>query len=65
MENIDSFLKRFKQNEKLPIRLVSPDFGHLPPELVGQFGTTHRTPHYFFLFMIEGCTQHGVDLEQF
>ena len=65
MHNHDSFLYRYKQNNKLNIRLISPAFGHLSPEIVGVFGPTHRKTHYFFIFMIEGLTRHGVDLHQF
>lgn len=65
MQHLGPFLHHFKQNNKLPIRLVSPTFGHLSPETLGITGRTHRTPHYFFLFMIEGLTCHGVDLERF
>lgn len=65
MQDIGSFLDLYKQNNKLPIRLISPNFGHLPPEVVAQFGLTHRKPHYFFIFMLEGSTHHGVDLQQF
>src|SRR4051812_18684992 len=64
MADKDSFLDRFKQNDHLPIRLVSPDFGHLSAEEAQQFGTVRRTPYYFFLLMLEGCTQHRVDMEQ-
>ena len=45
--------------------MVSPDFGHLSPELAGQFGDIHRTPYYFFLFMLDGCSSHNVDLQSF
>src|ERR1035437_6875875 len=65
MQNIESFLNIFKQNNILPIRLVSPTFGHLPPEIVDRYGLTHRNPHYFLIFMLEGITHHGVDLHQF
>lgn len=65
MQSLGPFLHHFKQNNKLPIRLVSPTFGHLSPETLGITGRTHRTPHYFFLFMVEGITCHGVDLERF
>ncbi|HEX6429623.1 MAG TPA: helix-turn-helix domain-containing protein [Niastella sp.] len=65
MQDLDSFLHLYKQNNTLPIRLISPSFGHLPPEVVGQFGLTHRKPHYFFIFVLEGTTHHGVDLHQF
>ena len=65
MQSLGPFLHHFKQNNKLPIRLVSPTFGHLSPETLGITGRTHRTPHYFFLFMVEGLTSHGVDLERF
>jgi AraC-like DNA-binding protein len=58
-------LHQFKQNNKLPIRLVSPSFGQLSPETLHNFGHTHRIPYYFFIFMIEGITCHGVDLEKF
>src|SRR4051812_21857 len=65
MQRMDPLLNLFKQNDKLSIRIISPTFGHLPPEIVGNYGLTHRKPHYFFLFMLEGSSQHGVDLQQF
>lgn len=65
MQTMQSLLKDYKQNNKLPIRLVSPSFGHLPSEIVDSFRPTHRTPYYFLLFMVEGFSRHGVDLQQF
>ncbi|WP_428663165.1 AraC family transcriptional regulator [Runella sp.] len=65
MQNIESFLNLYKQNHRLPILLISPDFGHLPAEIADSYGLTHRKTHYFFLFMLEGCTRHGVDLREF
>jgi AraC family transcriptional regulator, transcriptional activator of pobA len=62
---MDSLLNIIKQNDKLPIRLVTPGFGHLSPEEIDRYGYTHRKAHYFFLFMVDGCTQHRVDLQQF
>jgi len=65
MQNIESFLNHYKQNDKLPIRLVSPTFGHLPAEVTSIYCPAHRKPHYFLLFVMEGLTRHGVDLQQF
>jgi AraC family transcriptional activator of pobA len=65
MQNIESFLHRYRQNNKLCIRLISPGFGHLATEIVKVYGPTHRKSHYFFIFMIEGTTRHGVDLREF
>ncbi|MBO9204411.1 MULTISPECIES: AraC family transcriptional regulator [Niastella] len=65
MQNLESFLNHYKQNDKLPIRLISPNFGHLPPEITSIYCPAHRKPHYFLLFVIEGLTRHGVDLQQF
>ena len=65
MQSIESLLDLFKQNNKLSIRLISPTFGHLPPEMAGMYGLTHRKPHYFLFFMLDGVARHGVDLQQF
>jgi AraC-like DNA-binding protein len=65
MQSIESFLNVYKQNDKLSIRIISPTFGHVPPEIGNIYGPTHRKPHYFLLFMIEGLAHHGVDLQQF
>ena len=62
---MEQFLYRFKQNDKLPIRMVSPDFGHLSPDVKQKFLPVHRAAHYFFLFMIEGSAQHHLDLQPF
>lgn len=62
---MESFLNRYKQNNKLPIRLISPAFGHLPPEIVAKYGFTHRKTYYFLFFMLQGHTQHYVDLQLF
>lgn len=59
------FPDHLKQNEKLPIRMVSPGFGHLSSDIARDYGLMHRKSYYFFLFMLEGNTRHGVDLEQF
>ncbi|QHT67633.1 AraC family transcriptional regulator [Rhodocytophaga rosea] len=66
MQYIGSFLNLYKQNNRLPILLISPTFGHFSPEIIDLYGgLTHRKPHYFLLFMIEGLTRHGVDLQQY
>lgn len=65
MQNVESLLTINRQNNKLAIRIISPTFGHLPPDIAQRYGLTHRKPHYFFLFMLAGHTQHGVDLQQF
>lgn len=65
MESLDDFLDRFKQNEKLPIRIVSPNFGHLSSDVAQLFNKSYRSPHYFFLFMIEGSSSHTIDLNEF
>lgn len=53
------------QNEQLPIRIVSPGFGHLPKETVDRQELTHRLPYYFLLFVIEGTSRHKVDMDEF
>jgi AraC family transcriptional activator of pobA len=60
-----SFFQQYSQNNKLPIRLVSPDFGHLPADTIGKYGLTHRKTYYFLILMLEGMTRHSVDLQQF
>jgi AraC family transcriptional activator of pobA len=64
MQNPDKLPDPFTQNDKLPIRIVSPDFGHLTAELASPYNRPHRKPYYFFLFMLNGCTRHGVDLDE-
>ncbi len=61
---MESFLDRYKQNSKLSIRIVSPTFGHVPG-IIDTYGRTHRRPHYFLVFMMEGAAHHNVDLQQF
>ena len=65
MQSTGSFLTLHTQNHKLPIRLISPSFGRLPPDMYRGFGLTHRKDYYFLIFMLEGMTRHGVDLQQF
>lgn len=65
MQHIESLLDLHKQNNKLPILLISPEFGHLSPEIGDLYGLTHRKPHYFILLMLEGSSHYGVDLDEF
>jgi AraC-like DNA-binding protein len=65
MQKKMSLLNELGQNKELPIRIVSPDFGHPDINSVEQVELTRRPPYYFILFMIDGCTRHGVDLEEF
>lgn len=65
MQTEESFLHRYTQNNKLPIYLVSPDFGHLSADIAHRYDLTHRKTHYFLIFMRNGITHHGVDLQQF
>lgn len=54
----------FSQNSQLPIRMVTPDFGHLPQQAAEHYKPYHRLPYYFFLFVLEGSSQHSVDTEK-
>jgi AraC family transcriptional activator of pobA len=64
MVSSDSFLRTFSQHGRLPLRLVAPGFGFLPPEAVAHYGLTHRLSYYFFLFVWEGAAACGIDLEE-
>lgn len=63
MAKTNLLLKDYSQNNWLPIRLVSPGFGHIPAEVAGKYDLTRRLPYYFFLFVLDGHSQHGVDME--
>ena len=65
MPTSQSFLQQFAQNSKLPIRLVSPTFGSLPPGLVDVYRLARRPAHYLLLFMVEGRTEYGLDLQHY
>ena len=65
MQDSTSLLRAFSQNNYLPIRLVAPGFGHLPPEVTARYATTHRLSYYFFLFLWEGTAEFEADLERF
>lgn len=65
MNHINSILDDFSQNEQLPIRIVSPDFGHLPPESVSHYGPAHRLSYYFLIFVLEGTIRQCIDTTEF
>jgi len=65
MQSSESLLRDFSQNASLPIRLIAPGFGHVPPEAAAHYGGTHRLAYYFFLFLWEGTTEFGIDLEKY
>jgi len=65
MQTENSFPAFYRQNNQLAIRLIAPSFGHLPASLARDYGLTQRKPYYFFLFMLQGQTEHGVDLQNF
>lgn len=58
-----TFPENLTQNKGLPIRLVSPEFGHLPQESAAQYGSAQRLPYYFFLFVLQGSSQEIIDGE--
>jgi len=60
-----SFLDRFRQNDKLPIRIASPAFGQPSADMINEFGFIQRTAFYCFLFMIKGSAAYSVDLKPF
>lgn len=60
-----SFLNRFKQNDNLLIRMAAPAFGQPTEDMINEYGLTHRTAFYCFLFMVNGSTLHTVDLRPF
>jgi AraC-like DNA-binding protein len=51
----------FSQNNKLPIRIVSTDFGHLAPESVHKYRASYPLPYYFLVFIVEGSAVYTVD----
>lgn len=65
MRSAVSLPKHLSQNNRLPIRIVSPAFGHVSPETRGQYERTQSLPYYFFVFMLDGAAQYGIDLEKF
>jgi AraC family transcriptional regulator, transcriptional activator of pobA len=59
------FPEGLSQNNRLSIRIVSPDFGHLTPGKEIKQAKAGRLPYYFFLFLIDGASQHVIDTHTF
>jgi AraC family transcriptional activator of pobA len=51
----------FSQHPSLPIRLIGPDFGHLPPEAAAPYEAESRLSYYFFHFQWAGTTRLDLD----
>lgn len=62
--SMNTLLRDFSQNNRLPIRMVAPGFGHLPTKAAGEYGRMQRLPYYFFLFMLDGSSEYRVDLDR-
>ncbi|WP_153796175.1 AraC family transcriptional regulator [Foetidibacter luteolus] len=58
---INTFPENLSQNKGVAIRIVSPEFGHISPESVAQYGSAQRLPYYFFLFVVHGKSQEIID----
>ncbi|MBN8784406.1 MAG: helix-turn-helix transcriptional regulator [Terrimonas ferruginea] len=65
MQQTASFLYQLRQNDKLPIRIVSPDYGHLTPTEAANYVIPQHAQHYLLLFMLDGRSRHRVDLQQY
>lgn len=63
MQNCDLLQAALNQNEVLPIRLVTPDFGHLAPDEAARLAPAHRLPYYLFLFVWQGSAEVNIDME--
>lgn len=59
----NTFPENLSQNKKVAIRIVSPEFGHLPPESAASYGSAQRLPYYFFLFVLHGNSLEVIDGE--
>jgi len=44
--------------------MVAPGFGHVTAVEAAKYPKAYRVPYYFFLFMLDGCTRHIVDLQE-
>lgn len=51
----------FSQNHKLPIRIVSREFGHLSEEAVARHDHSSPLAYYFLMFILEGSARYIVD----
>jgi AraC family transcriptional activator of pobA len=65
MQQTGSFLYQLRQNDKLPIRIVSPEYGHLTSAEAATYTIPQHTQHYLFLFILNGHSRHTVDLQQY
>ncbi|MGG7664114.1 AraC family transcriptional regulator [Dyadobacter sp. BHUBP1] len=66
MEKVNKYRlpTNFSQNNILPIRVVSPAFGHLSEEASENYGSSQRLSYYFFLLVLEGSCRYRVDGEK-
>ncbi|MFP9098539.1 hypothetical protein ACLI09_05735 [Flavobacterium sp. RHBU_24] len=59
----NTFPENLSQNKGLPIRIVTPEFGRISPELAAQYGSAQRLPYYFFLLVLQGNSREVIDGE--
>lgn len=56
-----SLPEEFSQNRKLPIRIVSDDFGGVSREEALRYDATKPLPYFFFVLVVDGTASYTVD----
>jgi AraC-like DNA-binding protein len=65
IRNNNQLPRGFSQHNLLPIRVVTPDFGHLSECDAEEYRLQQRLPYYFFLFVLEGSGRQRIDMEDY
>lgn len=65
VRNNNQLPRSFSQHSRLPIRIITPDFGQLSELDAEEYRLQQRLPYFFFLFVLEGSGRHSVDLQEY
>lgn len=64
MQEVNGLLEEIKQHEKLTLKVSSQDGPVLPKSILEKLSKPHKSPYYFFVFVVKGTSIHRVDLDE-
>lgn len=64
MQEVNGLLDEIEEHEKLTIRVGSQNSPALPKSVLEKLSKPHKSPYYFFVFVVKGKAVHKVDLKE-